>query len=102
MADEFCKYVDGFSIGSNDLTQIILATDRDNSRLNEVFDEMNPAVIKFIEHYIKTCKEYNVKIGICGQGPSDNVEFAKLLVECGIDSISVTPDALGKTINNLS
>ena len=101
LADVFCKYVDGFSIGSNDLTQTILATDRDNSMLNDVFDEMNPAVIKSIEHLIKTCKEHSVKIGICGQGPSDNVEFAKLLVEYGIDSISVTPDALGKTINNL-
>lgn len=99
LADEFCKYVDGFSIGSNDLTQLTLGLDRDSSLVSHIYDERNLAVKKMISMAIKTCKENNVKIGICGQGPSDYQDFAQFLVEEGIDSISITPDSIIKTIN---
>ena len=97
LADEFCKHVDIFSIGSNDLTQTTLAVDRDSELIAHIFDERNDAVKKMIMMAIESCKRNGVKIGICGQGPSDYPDFAQFLVECGIDTISVTPDAILKT-----
>ena len=97
LADEFCKHVDIFSIGSNDLTQTTLAVDRDSELIAHIFDERNEAVKKMIKMAIESCKKNNVKIGICGQGPSDYPDFAQFLVENGIDTISVTPDAVLKT-----
>lgn len=102
LADEFCKHIDGFSIGSNDLTQLTLGLDRDSALVAELYDERNPAVKRFISSLIKTAKAHGVKVGICGQGPSDFPDFASFLVEEGIDSISVTPDSVLKTIRTLS
>ena len=101
LADEFCKHVDIFSIGSNDLTQTTLAVDRDSELISHIFDERNPAVKKMIKMAIESCKKNNVKIGICGQGPSDHPDFAQFLVENGIDSISITPDAVFKTFKSI-
>lgn len=102
LADEFCKHIDGFSIGSNDLTQLTLGLDRDSALVAELYDERNDAVKRFISTLIKTAKANGVKVGICGQGPSDFPDFAAFLVEEGIDSISVTPDSVLKTIRTLS
>lgn len=99
MADEFAKHIDGFSIGSNDLTQLTLGLDRDSSLVSHLFDERNPAVKRMISTLIKSAKAANVKVGICGQGPSDYPDFAQFLVEQKIDSISVTPDSLVKTVH---
>lgn len=98
MADEFAQHVDGFSIGSNDLTQLTLGLDRDSSLVAHLYDERNPAVKKMIRMLIMAAKKANVKVGICGQGPSDYPDFAQFLVEQNIDSISVTPDSLVKTV----
>jgi len=98
MAEEFAKHIDGFSIGSNDLTQLTLGLDRDSSLVAHLYDERNPAVKKLLRMLITTAKEMNVKVGICGQGPSDFPDFAQFLVELGIDSISVTPDSVVKTL----
>lgn len=98
LADEFCKHVDGFSIGSNDLTQLTLGLDRDSSLVAHLYDERNPAVQRMLSNVIKKCKNNDVKIGICGQGPSDYPEFAQFLVKEGIDTISITPDAFVKTV----
>lgn len=98
LADEFCKHVDGFSIGSNDLTQLTLGLDRDSELVAHIYDERNESVKKMISWAIEACKRNNVKIGICGQGPSDHPDFAQFLVEKNIDSISITPDALLKTV----
>ena len=97
LADQFAELFDGFSIGSNDLTQLVLGVDRDSEIVAHVFDERNAAVKKMIASVIKTAKEKGRKIGICGQAPSDYPEFAQFLVEQKIDSISLTPDALLKT-----
>ncbi len=102
LADEFCEHIDGFSIGSNDLTQLTLGLDRDSSLVAGLYDERNAAVKRFISMLIKTAKSKGVKVGICGQGPSDFPDFAEFLVEQGIDSISVTPDSVLKTIRTLS
>jgi len=102
MADEFAKHIDGFSIGSNDLTQLTLGLDRDSALVAHIYDERNTAVKRAISHLIKVGKENGVKVGICGQGPSDFPDFAEFLVEEGIDSISVTPDSLLKTLKALS
>jgi pyruvate, water dikinase len=102
LADEFCKHIDGFSIGSNDLTQLTLGLDRDSALVAELYDERNLAVKRFISILIKTAKAAGVKVGICGQGPSDFPDFAEFLVAEGIDSISVTPDSVLKTIRTLS
>jgi pyruvate,water dikinase len=99
MADEFAKHIDGFSIGSNDLTQLTLGLDRDSSLVSHLFDERDPAVKRMISALIKSAKAANVKVGICGQGPSDYPDFAQFLVEQKIDSISVTPDSLVKTVH---
>lgn len=97
LADEFSDIFDGFSIGSNDLTQLVLGVDRDSEIVAHVFDERNPAVKSMIASVIRTAKARNRKIGICGQAPSDYPEFAEFLVEQGIDSISLNPDAVLKT-----
>ncbi|MFH0978661.1 MAG: phosphoenolpyruvate synthase, partial [Candidatus Woesearchaeota archaeon] len=98
LADEFCKIFDGFSIGSNDLTQLTLGLDRDSELVASIYDERNEAVRRLVHQAIKTCKRFDRKIGICGDAPSTFPEFAKFLVECGIDSISLSPDAVIKTI----
>jgi len=102
MADEFAKHIDGFSIGSNDLTQLTLGLDRDSSLVAHIYDERNEAVKRTITMLIETAKKYKVKVGICGQGPSDFPDFAQFLVDQGIDSISVTPDSLVKTVKAIS
>jgi pyruvate,water dikinase len=98
LADEFCKAgADGFSIGSNDLTMLILGADRDNEVLAPLFDERNPAVKRAIQSLIETAHKYGKTVSICGQAPSVYPEFAKFLVQCGIDSISVNPDVIVHT-----
>jgi len=97
LAEEFCELFDGFSIGSNDLTQLILGVDRDSEIVAPIFDERNAAVKKMIAQVIATCRSKGRKIGICGQAPSDYPEFAQFLVEQGIDSISLNPDTVLKT-----
>jgi pyruvate,water dikinase len=94
LADEFCTYVDGFSIGSNDLTQLCLGLDRDAGTLTHIGNETNPAVKKMIQMAIESCKRNGVKVGICGQGPSDIPEFAQFLMDLEIDSISLIPDSI--------
>ncbi|OHY32878.1 phosphoenolpyruvate synthase [Cylindrospermopsis raciborskii CS-508] len=98
LADEYSQVFDGFSIGSNDLTQLTLGLDRDSELVAHLFDERNEAVKRTIGKAIATAKEYNRKIGICGQAPSDYPEFARFLVELGIDSISLNPDSVIKTM----
>jgi pyruvate, water dikinase len=97
LADEFFQIFDGFSIGSNDLTQLTLGLDRDSGLLAPLFDERNEAVERMIRLAIDAAKKYSKKIGICGQAPSDYPDFARFLVECGIDSISLNPDSVLKT-----
>jgi pyruvate, water dikinase len=96
-AEEFAKIFDGFSIGSNDLTQLTLGVDRDSAIISHVYDERDPAVKWMVSHVIKAAKKAKRKIGICGQGPSDHPDFAAFLVEQGIDSISLNPDTVLKT-----
>lgn len=98
LADEFCEIFDGFSIGSNDLTQLILGVDRDSELVAHLFDERNAAVKRMIVKAIATVKKHGRKIGICGQAPSDYPEFAQFLVQQGIDSISLNPDSVLKTL----
>ena len=97
LADKFSKYFDGFSIGSNDLTQLTLGIDRDSEKLAKTADERNPAVMRLIEQLIKTAHKYKRKVGICGQAPSDFPDFVKFLIKNKIDSISVNPDVAVKT-----
>jgi pyruvate, water dikinase len=97
LAAEFCQIFDGFSIGSNDLTQLTLGLDRDSALVSHIFDERNPAVMAMVKMAIATVKAHGRKIGICGQAPSDYPEFARFLVEQGIDSISLNPDSVIKT-----
>ncbi|OAB27198.1 phosphoenolpyruvate synthase [Flavobacterium fryxellicola] len=101
MAAEFAKLFDGFSIGSNDLTQLTLGLDRDSALVSYLFNEENPAVKYLIKETIKVAKRYEIKVGLCGQAPSDIPEFAAFLVQEGIDSISFNPDALIKGIENI-
>jgi len=97
LADDFAKLFDGFSIGSNDLASLVLGVDRDNAKLaKSVFDERNPAVKFAIEHLINTAHKHGIKIGICGQAPSDYPEIVEFLVENRIDSISLNPDVIGQ------
>lgn len=98
LADEFAEIFDGFSIGSNDLTQLVLGVDRDSEIVAHVFDERNGAVKAMIAQAIQRVKAKGRKIGICGQAPSDYPEFAQFLVEQGIDSISLNPDSLLRTL----
>lgn len=97
LAAEFAEIFDGFSIGSNDLTQLILGVDRDSEIVAPIFDERNAAVKTMIAQVIRVCREKGRKIGICGQAPSDYPDFAQFLVEQGIDSISLNPDTVLKT-----
>ncbi len=101
LADEFAKLFDGFSIGSNDLTQLTLGLDRDSSLVSYLFDEENPAIKTLIKETIRVAKRFEIKVGLCGQAPSDLPHFAQFLVAEGIDSISFTPDALLKGIENI-
>jgi len=94
LAEQFAEIFDGFSIGSNDLTQLVLGVDRDSEIVAHVFDERNPAVMSMIADVIRVARARGRKIGICGQAPSDYPEFAAFLVEQGIDSISLNPDAV--------
>jgi pyruvate,water dikinase len=98
LAEQFARHIDGFSIGSNDLTQLTLGLDRDSALVAHLYDERNEAVKVLLRMLIRTAKQCGVKVGICGQGPSDFPDFAQFLVAEGIDSISVTPDSLIKTI----
>ncbi|MFM7450683.1 MAG: phosphoenolpyruvate synthase [Leptolyngbyaceae cyanobacterium] len=98
LADEFAEVFDGFSIGSNDLTQLTLGLDRDSALVAHLFDERNTGVKRMIRQVIATAKEKGRKIGICGQAPSDYPEFARFLVEQGINSISLNPDSVLKTL----
>jgi pyruvate,water dikinase len=100
-ADEFAKIFDGFSIGSNDLTQLTLGIDRDSALVADLFSEQNKSAKEMIAMVIKKAKQSGTKIGLCGQAPSDFPEFASFLVEQGIDSISFNPDALLKGIENI-
>ncbi|MEB3342424.1 phosphoenolpyruvate synthase [Okeania sp.] len=97
LMEQFAQIFDGFSIGSNDLTQLVLGLDRDSALVADVFDERNDAVRKMIRMAITVAHEWGRKIGICGQAPSDYPEFAEFLVELGIDSISLNPDSVLKT-----
>jgi pyruvate, water dikinase len=94
LADQFAEHFDGFSIGSNDLTQLVLGVDRDSERLSDLFDERNEAVRRCIRDLIEAAHRADRKVGICGQAPSDHPDFAAFLVEAGIDSISLNPDSL--------
>ena len=96
-ADEFAEIFDGFSIGSNDLTQLALGLDRDSSLVSHLYDERSTAVKRLVKQVIDVAKEKGRKIGICGQAPSDFPDFAEFLVECGIDSMSLIPDTAIKT-----
>ncbi len=98
LADEFSEVFDGFSIGSNDLTQLTLGLDRDSALVAGIFDERNEGVKRMVKMAIATAKEKGRKIGICGQAPSDYPEFAQFLVEQGIDSMSLNPDSVLKTL----
>ncbi len=98
MAEEFAQVFDGFSIGSNDLTQLTLGLDRDSSLVARLFDERSEGVKRMVKLAIQSVKKHNRKIGICGQAPSDYPEFAQFLVEQGIDSISLNPDSVLKTM----
>ena len=97
LADEFLQLFDGFSIGSNDLTQLTLGVDRDGELVSHVFDERNPALLKMFKMSIEACKRHNKYCGICGQAPSDYPEIAEFLVENGITSISLNPDSVIET-----
>jgi pyruvate,water dikinase len=101
LAEEFAKVFDGFSIGSNDLTQLTLGIDRDSAIISDLFDERNAAPLWMMKTVIQKAKRVGAKIGLCGQAPSDYPEFAQFLVKEGIDSISFNPDALIKGIENI-
>ena len=102
LAAEFSKLFDGFSIGSNDLTQLTLGVDRDSELLAHLFDEQDPGVKRMIANVVETAHRNHRKVGLCGQAPSDHPEFAAFLASVGIDSISVTPDALPAVVRQLA
>ena len=102
MAEEFAAVFDGFSIGSNDLTQLTLGIDRDSTLVAGLFDERDEAARKMIGNMIKAAHAAGAKIGLCGQAPSDYPEFTEFLVNLGIDSISFNADALLKGIANIN
>jgi pyruvate,water dikinase len=106
LADRFSDLFDGFSIGSNDLTQLTLGVDRDSDRLAYLFDERDEAVTRSIRHLIDTAHDPEqgtaIPVGICGQGPSDHPDFAAFLVEAEIDTISVLPDSVARTIRTIA
>jgi len=97
LLEEFGRVFDGFSIGSNDLTQLTLGLDRDSALVAPIFDERDPAVLELIRIAIAKANAMGKKIGICGQAPSDYPEFARFLVQCGINSISLNSDTVMKT-----
>jgi pyruvate,water dikinase len=97
LAEEFAEVFDGFSIGSNDLTQLMLGLDRDSELVSHLYNERSPAVKRMIASVIERVKKKGKKIGICGQAPSDFPDFAEFLVECGIDSMSLNSDSVIKT-----
>jgi pyruvate, water dikinase len=97
LAEQFLEYFDGFSVGSNDLTQLTLGLDRDSGIIAHLFDERNPAIKILLENAIQACKKQGKYIGICGQGPSDHPDFARWLMDHGIDSISLNPDSVMDT-----
>jgi pyruvate,water dikinase len=97
LVEEFAKIFDGFSIGSNDLTQLTLGLDRDSKLIAHIGNENNPAVHQLISTLIKKAHDAGLKVGICGQGPSDFPELCEFLVKEGIDSISLSPDTVLKT-----
>ena len=101
LAKEFAEVFDGFSIGSNDLTQLTLGIDRDSAIVSHLFDERNEAVTQLLTQVIHAAKACGRPIGLCGQAPSDYPDFAKFLVEQGIDSISFTADGLLKGMANM-
>jgi pyruvate,water dikinase len=94
LADDFLRYFDGFSIGSNDMTQLTLGLDRDSALVAGSFDERNPAVRRMLEMAISACKAQGKYVGICGQGPSDHPDLARWLLEQGISSVSLNPDTV--------
>jgi pyruvate,water dikinase len=102
LAEEFAKRFDGFSIGSNDLTQLILGVDRDSAELAPLFDERNEAVKRAVSEAIQKAHKAGIKVGICGQAPSNYPEFAAFLVEQGIDSISLNPDSFIATVTHVA
>lgn len=102
LAAEFAQLFDGFSIGSNDLTQLTLGVDRDSELLAHLFDEQDPGVKALIAQVVRVAHEHGRKVGLCGQAPSDHPEFAAFLASIGIDSISVTPDALPAVLRTLA
>ena len=102
LADQFLEYFDGFSIGSNDLTQLTLGLDRDSGLIAHLFDERNEAIKVLLSMAIKACKKANKYVGICGQGPSDHIDFALWLMDQGIDSISLNPDSVIDTWMHLA
>ncbi|MCT7359778.1 phosphoenolpyruvate synthase [Thalassolituus pacificus] len=97
LAEQFLEFFDGFSVGSNDLTQLTLGLDRDSGIIAHLFDERNEAILALLENAINACKKAGKYIGICGQGPSDHPDFAKWLMEHGIDSVSLNPDSVMDT-----
>jgi pyruvate,water dikinase len=100
-AEDFAELFDGFSIGSNDLTQLTLGLDRDSALVAGLFNEQDPAVTRQIETLIETAHRCGRKVGLCGQAPSDHPEFARMLIKAGIDSISFNPDALFRGMENM-
>jgi pyruvate,water dikinase len=97
LAEQFLEYFDGFSIGSNDLTQLTLGLDRDSGLVAEAFDERDPAVQALLRLAIQACRRQGKYVGICGQGPSDHPDFARWLVQEGIGSLSLNPDTVVDT-----
>lgn len=97
LADKFLEHVDGFSIGSNDMTQLTLGLDRDSGLIAHLFDERNEAVKALLAMAIQAARKAGKYVGICGQGPSDHPDFAAWLVEQGIDSVSLNPDTVVDT-----
>ncbi|WP_259363518.1 phosphoenolpyruvate synthase [Microbacterium esteraromaticum] len=97
LADEYLEHFDGFSIGSNDMTQLTLGLDRDSALVADTFDERDPAVLKLLSMAIEACRRHGKYVGICGQGPSDHPELAEWLVEQGIESVSLNPDTVVET-----
>jgi pyruvate,water dikinase len=97
LADQFLEHFDGFSIGSNDMTQLTLGLDRDSGIIAEQFDERDPAVKHMLHLAIQSCRKAGKYVGICGQGPSDHPDLAKWLVDEGIESLSLNPDTVVET-----
>jgi pyruvate,water dikinase len=98
LIDEFSELFDGFSIGSNDLTQLTLGVDRDSAIVADSFDEQDPGMLKMLKLAVEGARRNHRHCGICGQAPSDHIEVARYLVELGIDSISLTPDRVLRTM----